>query len=377
MQMPCIHVDKCTGCLACYNVCFHQSIILVENSEGFIVPQIDESKCTKCNLCKNVCPLNSCNTSNTCKLAFAAYSKDDVLRYKSSSGGIFSVISNFVINKGGVIYGAKFNNNYDVEHCRCDNLGDLDKLRGAKYAQSFIGNIFSKVKNDLQNDRIVYFTGTPCQVAGLKTYLKKDYDNLICSDFICHGVPSPIVWKKYLFEKNNSNITNVTFRDKRKGWQNYSMVIQELNNEIVIDRKDNTYMDGFIDNYFLRESCYNCKFKGLDRQGDITLADFWGINEINKDFDKKDEGTSLVLVNSIKGLEIFNQIKNEIIYQEVDVNQAIKYNQSAVKSSYFPIQRKRFFKLIKKNNYENTLKKCVDLSIYERIYIKIKARESR
>ncbi len=370
-KIPCKKKEECCGCMACYNICPFSAIEIVNSFEGFMLPKINEKKCVKCGLCYQTCPVINEIHSNDLDLAFAAYAKSQQIRYYSSSGGIFSVIANKIIDLNGVVFGAAFDNSFNVSHVSAGNKDEIIKLRGAKYLQSNIGRIYINVKNELLKNRIVYFIGTPCQIAGLRAYLNKDYNNLICSDLICHGVPSPKIWDKYLNEKI-SNASNVSFRDKRYGWTNYSLVLNSTQKEIILNGQNNTFMEGFINNYFLRESCYNCKFKGYKRLGDITLADFWGIDKIISDFDENNSGTSLILINSEKGKILFDSIQQEIIYKKVNRKEALKYNLSAIQSSYRPIQRTRFFKNIEKKSYEQNLIEIKKLNLKEKILIRIK-----
>lgn len=371
-DIPCQNKQLCTGCMACVNVCQSSAIKIKENEDGFLEPYILENACTKCNLCRIKCPINHLEPEWNIINAYAAYVKDSSLRKSSSSGGIFSMISSLIIKYGGIVYGAAFDDNYNVKHVRCETIEELYYLRGAKYVQSDISNIYEEIKMFLNEGKLVYFVGTPCQVAGLKSYLGKQYTNFISSDLICHGVPSPAVWRKFLLEKNVEDIKNISFRDKRFGWENYSLVIKSDDKELVYDRYNNDYMKGFLDNFFLRNSCYECKFKGYVRVSDITLADFWGINNIDANFDKNNEGTSLILINSRKGQRIFDLIQDDIVSKKVDYKEAISYNKSAIFSSYYPVQRKRFLKKIQNNNFSKVLNDCQKLNFKERVIIKLK-----
>lgn len=370
--MPCESADKCSGCMACFNCCPFDAITIIEMSDGFKIPNINRKKCMQCGLCEKVCNSMDAMKNDKCILGYAAYIQNDVIRNNSSSGGIFTAIALEIIKENGIVFGASFDENFGVKHTSCEKVEDLSKLRGAKYVQSNIDKTFQSVKKELDKERMVYFTGTPCQVAGLKSYLGKEYKNLICSDLICHGVPSPKVWKKYLSDKIHEDIMCISFRNKKYGWTNYSLAVQTYNKEYMFNGDNNTYMKGFIDNYFLRKSCYNCRFKGLDRTGDITLADFWGLQDIITAFDIENKGTSLILINSKKGKEVFEMIQDEIVFQEIDIEKAIDYNKSAIISSYYPIQRKRFFKGISKKKYDDILNDVKKLTLKERIVIKLK-----
>lgn len=361
----------CTGCHGCANICPKRCISMIEDSEGFRYPTVDKEKCINCNLCERVCPILNRNKINNKPVAIASYSKNKEIRMKSSSGGIFSLIAEEVINKSGVVFGAKFNEKFDVIHDYTESMEGISKFRGAKYVQSIIGDTYSVAKKFLEGGRQVVFSGTPCQIGGLKRYLLKEYSNLLCIDLICHGVPSPIAWRKYKESFNNEKkIEGIYFRDKTYGWKNYSFKVDfEDKSHMLIKRNQNSFMDGFINNIYLRPSCHDCKFKSIQRESDITLADFWGIENIRKDIDD-DKGTSLVLINSKRGKDIIFCIDEKIEKVEVDINEAIKYNSSAIKSSYNNPRRKYFFKRINRVDFD----KLVDKSLMGTLNVRLKVR---
>lgn len=362
----------CTGCYGCANVCPKNCINMIEDDEGFKYPKINNDICIKCNLCDKVCPiLNNRNMDNN-PIALAAYNKDERIRKESSSGGIFTLIAESIIKSGGIVFGAKFNNQFEVVHDYTDNIYGISQFRGAKYVQSNIGETYSLAKMFLEKGRKVLFSGTPCQIGGLKRYLQKEHENLICVDLICHGVPSPISWRKYKqrFEKNN-NIKGINFRDKTYGWKSYSFKVEfEDSSDILIKRNENSYMDGFIGDIYLRPSCHNCKFKSINRESDITLADFWGIENVRRDMND-DKGISLILINSEKGKKIFRNIFDSIEKAEVDIDEAIKYNSSAIKSSYCNPRRDYFFKRINKTPFDKLVIKSLKDPLSIRLKIKI------
>lgn len=282
-------------------------------------------------------------------MIIAAQNKNDEERFESSSGAVFPLIARKIIKEGGAIYGAAFNDKFEVEHIRVDDLESLPKLYGSKYVFSNC-RIYPNVRDDLEEGRTVLFTGTPCQVGGLVHFLKKDYSKLYLIDNICHGAPSVKVWKQYLQEKTKGKkIESITFRDKSNGWQHYRFVIKYKNGtEYNTDHDSDLYMRGFIDNITLREACFHCKFKGIEtRQSDITLGDLWGAWDFLPEmFD--DKGTSLLFVNSDKGRRILDDIKNDITMSDVDEQKAIEWNACAVRPSKPSIFRKRFLKEYKK-----------------------------
>lgn len=355
----------CCGCYACYNICPKKCISMKVDKEGFWYPNIDKNECINCNLCEKVCPIiNPVKRVDSKKIAYASMNKDEQVRMKSSSGGIFSILAEYIIKNNGVVYGAGFDEDFNIKHKRILYSTDLDLLRGSKYVQSSIGDIYKQVKNDLENNNPVLFTGTPCQVEGLRSYLRKEYVNLITMDFICHGVPSPLVWEKYLKKMKKSkqeNIKNIYFRNKDIGWKLFSLKIIFDKRIYSNDLNNDLFMKGFLQDVYLRPSCYNCKFKKINRISDITVADFWGIENILPKMDD-DKGTSLVVIHSEKGKQLFDKLSETMIINEVDLNEAIKYNSSMIRSVKYNEKRNSFFAEL------NSGKELTDLI---RIYTKI------
>ena len=364
----------CSGCHACSNACPKNCISMQPDKEGFLYPVIDKTKCTNCGKCKRVCSV--LNTAKTNKgVAYACINKDENIRMQSSSGGIFTLIAENIINQGGVVYGAALCDDLSVKHIEVDNCDDLNKLRGSKYLQSTVGDSYTSVKKHLNEGRWVLFTGTPCQIGGLNSFLNNTYDRLITADMICHGVPSPKVWHKYLQyreqqAKGKINIEQKPqFRNKSTGWELYSVVLNFENNKKYSNKfTDDLYMRAFIGNISLRKSCYNCKSKSLSRESDITLADFWGIKKVHHDmFD--DKGTSLVFVNSKKGETLFNNIKNQMKYCETDIENIPQYNISVCKSVEWHPNRNKFLKMIAEDvDFKESVDKCLKLSFFQRAW---------
>ena len=351
----------CTGCWGCINICPKKCISMKSEIDGFDYPIVDESKCIKCNKCVKVCPIMTRKEVKNNPYAYSCFNKEELVREKSTSGGIFTLLATDVINNDGVVFGARFNDSFNVEHNYIDTIEEIKVFRGSKYVQSKIGYTFTEVKRFLEEGKEVLFSGTPCQIGGLKAFLGKDYENLICIDIICHGVPSPMVWNKYKNEiSNGKKITDISFRDKTYGWKDYSFRMDFEDDTRYFEKgTENKYIRGFIGDIYLRNSCYQCKFKSLHRQSDLTLADFWGIENINKQMDDG-KGTSFVIVNSDKGSQISQRLRQKIEINKVDLNESIKYNMSAVKSSYKNPRREYFFKNINRFKFnilvDNTLK---------------------
>lgn len=331
----------CCGCGACAQRCPHNAIELIQDNEGFLYPQIDESICIDCGLCERVCPIINQELPSEPIKVFAAKNNDENIRQLSSSGGIFTLLATKVINNGGVVFGAIFNAKWEVEHDYTDTIEGLAKFRGSKYVQSKINNNYILAEEYLKDGKQVLFSGTPCQIAGLKRFLRKEYENLICVDIICHGVPSPFIWQKYLEQYNLTELSSISFRDKTNSWKRYEVVIRQ--GEKTLIREDigkNIYMKLFLSDLCLRPSCSNCSSKSGKSKSDITIADFWGIQHLHPDFDD-DKGCNLILINSKKGLNLFNKLECDKI--ETDFNTAIKYNTSYFKSVAEPKYRNYFF----------------------------------
>lgn len=372
---------KCSGCTACFAICPKDAITMQADLEGFKYPVIDKSKCIDCGLCCKVCSLeNMYGNFVEDKTSFACSAKDENFAKQSSSGGVFAILANMYIQEQAVIYGAAFDYNWNVCHIRVDKKDELKRLYASKYVQSDMGNTFRQVKSDLDNGKKVLFAGTPCQVAGLKSYLQKDYLNLLAVDFICHGVPSPLVWQQYvdaLKKKLNSKITEISFRDKKDGWKSFNFKLMTANGDVFYEKHgDNTYMKGFLKDLYLRPSCYDCKFKTLKRAGDITLADFWGIEKIISDMNI-DEGVSLCWSSSEKGKQVLADVLNRTDYYEVKLREAIKHNSSAIKSVEMHKNRDKFFEEVNNSDADiiSLIEKYYDnRSLRKRLSSKLRAK---
>ena len=355
------NLNSCTGCGACYNVCPYNAIEMVENSEGFLYPQIDLKLCKNCGLCEKRCPVNNPDYKNNENPKCYAAAADDDLRKDSSSGAIFPVIAKYIIEQNGYVCGVAYNDDLLLEHIIVDNMEDLNKLKSSKYFQSNTGKCYTEIEKLLKDNKLVLFSGTPCQVAGLYAYLKKDYDNLLTIDLVCHGVPSPMVYKKYLSEfplDADEKILHTNFRDKVKGWSPYLITTTTTTTTISKPAKNDTFMQAFLSDVCLRKSCHECKFAKIPRQADITLGDFWKINKYDRRLNDG-KGTSLVLTNSIKGIKIINQLSQELkIFKETPIKIAKRGNPRLYKSNDKNTENRRlFFNLIK----EKTLKEAVEI----------------
>ena len=362
----------CCGCSACAQACTKQCIIMVNDEEGFLYPQIDIDTCINCNKCERVCPIINQNSAKKPIVAYAAKNKNDQIRLISSSGGIFTLLAEKTINNNGVVFGAKFNNKWDVIHDYTEKLDGIGAFRGSKYVQSQIGDNYKKVQKFLQEGREVLFSGTPCQIAGLHRFLNKTYHNLITIDTICHGVPSPMVWQKYIQQYHQKQITDISFRDKTNGWKNYEFVIASNQHTIIREKRvNNVFMNLFLSDLCLRPSCSNCPAKNGSSHSDITIADFWGVEHEIPIFDD-DKGCNLVLINSIKGADIFNSLDCKKV--ETDFDNAIKHNPSYYKSILESKYRSYFFENFDKKGFDvyNNIKRKQKQFFINRILCKIK-----
>lgn len=358
-----IEISKCNGCTACSSICPEHCIEMKANEDGFLYPIVNKDKCISCNLCDKVCSVNNEIKLNDVPNAYAAINKKEKERLQSSSGGVFSLIANYILDKNGYVVGAAYNDKFEVEHIIIDSKEELYKLRGAKYSQSRLENVFGKIKELLDTDHYVLFSGTPCQVGGLKSYLRKDYEKLVLIDTVCHGVPSPLVWKKYVEYRSKTDNkgeipTSINLRSKSSGWSRYNYSI-EFNYGKKSYSKVNgqdPYMKAFVGNYCLRESCYDCSFKSTQRVGDFTLGDYWGIWNQNPEMDDN-RGTSLLLVHSIKGNRILDAISNKLDFVQVDLDESIKENPSMIKSSPINEDRSVFIGIVIREGFKQAIKK--------------------
>lgn len=308
--------NACCGCGACAQVCPKSCITMTADEEGFLYPQVQSGLCVGCGACTRVCPMEPVPTPEAADVsAFAAFAQDTGLRRESSSGGIFSVLAQWVLENQGVVFGAAFCEDFSVHHVMISSAADLSLLRGSKYLQSATENTFRQVREQLEAGRMVLYTGVACQIAGLKRYLKKDYPLLYTADVLCHGVPSPKVWQAYLRHqeaRHGSAVTGVNFRGKAFGWKQFSMDLQFENGKTYcVPHGEDPFMKLFLENICLRPACHSCRFKGFPRVSDITLGDAWGISGVLPDMDD-DQGTSLILVNSAKGQALLTRIQSRI-----------------------------------------------------------------
>ncbi|MBV4423558.1 Coenzyme F420 hydrogenase/dehydrogenase, beta subunit C-terminal domain [Clostridium tyrobutyricum] len=368
-----INKKDCCGCYACNNICPKSCISMIEDDEGFYYPNVDMDKCINCRLCEKVCPFNNdLPKKQFSSIAYACKNINENIRLESSSGGIFSVLCKYAILNKGVVFGAAFNEDFKVVHTYTETLEDCNKFYGSKYVQSSIMDSYKKAKEFLDDKRIVIFSGTQCQIKGLNMFLNKEYLNLITIDIICHGVPSPLVFKKYiehLIKINNSQVKLIKFRDKKYGWHKFSYVTEFKNGKIYSKTLDkDIFMQGFLKDLYLRPSCYKCKAKNYTSNSDFSLADYWGIENIHRDFDD-DKGVSLVLLNSKKSLQIFNNVLSNMKVIKSNLEYATKYNPAIIKSVKYNKNRKKYFRVIDKMNIETSIIKYTKVNFVSKLKV--------
>ena len=379
-----IHIDDkkdCCGCEACAQCCPKRCISMQEDGEGFLYPRVDHSLCIDCGLCEKVCSVLHQDTPSEPLTVYAAKNPDDEVRRASSSGGIFTLLAESVLAENGGVFGALFDKDWNVVHDYTESKKGLGAFRGSKYVQSRTGETFNQAERFLKAGRKVLFSGTPCQIMGLKRYLRKEYDNLLTVDFVCHGVPSPLVWRKYieetlvrqdekiqfrptlnhLFSDEMPLIEGISFRDKCLGWKKYSFALT-LSKVTTAGEKntvslssifyDNAYMQAFLANLTLRPSCHACPAKCGRSGSDVTLGDFWGIEKIAPELDD-DRGCSLLIINNpgVKG----KLQKEGCLLAEYPISEVIPYNPSVAYSVDMPNNRDFFWHMFDKAGFHKAL----------------------
>ncbi len=379
--------NNCTGCTGCIEICPKKCITESKDEYGFMIPVVNPTNCIDCGLCEKVCPALNHGIVNENPEIYFAQNPDEKVTKESTSGGIFSIIAKKILDRDGVVYGAAidYDNDCRVKHIRIDDESQLFRLRGSKYVQSDITGMFHAVKKDLSDGKNVLFSGTPCQVSGLKRFLRNDYDALLTVDVICHGVPSPLMWDEYLKEEchqfgcenvnnikgherepnSDGKITNISFRDKRFGWQEYGFFLSfseqncdvtSTNSSHFYNRYENPFIKGFLNDLYLRNSCYSCPVKGFSSGSDITLADAWGIeNYVNKNV-AIDKGISLIIPSTTKGKAFLDGIEMTSLPKEI----LSLHNPAAYMSAKRNPKRKKFIKLIKKGvSFKGAISICI------------------
>lgn len=346
---------KCTICQACINICPKGCIKLDILKEEFHYPIIDNKICIKCGRCEKVCPvLNPLELEIYHKKIYASKNLDESIRLKSTSGGVFTALAENVVNNEGIVYGAAFDNKFHVKHTSVVDINSLNMLRGSKYVQSDMGNVYNEIKEKLELDKVVLFSGCSCQVAGLKKFLIKNYENLYTVDFICHGISSQNTFNQYLklLEiKYNAKVIKFFFREKSKGWHTSSVKVEFENGKCYTKPiTEDMYMRGFLENIYLKPACHHCEFRNFKSGSDIILGDFWGAEVEEKEIDDN-KGISIVIANSSKGNQLLYKIADKIFLKEVGIDNIIPYNQSLFYSSQQSPNKEKFLKMVNENGY--------------------------
>ena len=399
---------QCCGCEACVQRCPKHCIALVEDAEGFLYPKVDASLCVDCGLCEKVCPVVNQSAERQPQAVYAAINPDSDVRQSSSSGGIFSALADAILSQGGVVFGVCWDKDWQLIFDYAETQADLSRFRGSKYLQAHVGDAYIKAEQFLKSGRQVLFTGTPCQIVALKRYLKRDYDNLLAVDVICHGTPSPGVFRSYLSEeiarvadrqqKNTVSLSSkphiaernmldtagwrigdIQFRDKLLGWKKFSFTLclaevsaegEENSVSLSYPLNENIFMRGFLRDFYLRPSCYSCPAKSGKSGSDITLGDFWGINQLKPEIDD-DQGVSAVCVNTNKGVSWYNSLSLEQYSMSYD--DVCRYNPALVRSVVCPLQRIKFFERYGKASFFSLVNDLCRISFARRVINKVKS----
>lgn len=360
----------CVGCFACATTCPTQCIAMKPDLEGFLYPVVDELLCTGCGRCRAICPALHVPLPGPEPDAYACIAADANVRRLSSSGGVFTLLAEQVLQDGGVVFGASFGSRFDVVHSSAEQSEEVARLRGAKYVQSAVGGALDEVSALLRAGKLVLFAGTPCQVAGLRSYLGRPYSGLTCIDLVCHGVVSPRVWRRYVGYQEalaKAALTAVSFRGKQAGWRGYTMSLTFENDRAYSRTPDSDhYMRAFLSDICLRPSCYACQFKGLQRQGDITLADFWGIEHVAPDMDD-DKGTSLVLISTERGRDEYARISQLMKAQRVPLRDALRCNPAATASALAHPSRGAFFAQLGEYPFDRLVDRYCREGLFQRV----------
>ena len=392
-----VNKQDCCGCSACVQRCPKHCITLKEDGEGFLYPHVNSDECIDCGLCEKVCPELHHGERHIPLEVYAAKNKDESIRMQSSSGGIFTLLAEKVIQEGGVVFGAAFDANWEVMHTYAETMEGLVDFRGSKYMQSRIGTAYQDAEYFLKQGRKVLFSGSPCQIKGLKLFLRKNYDNLIAVDFICHGVPSPKVWREYLKEtiarKSGKNsvlpypipckigIDTVDFRSKSTGWKKYSFAltlsetsVEGVKNTVLLSSvfSENPFMRAFLADLILRPSCYSCPSKSGRSGSDLTIADYWAIPQVAPEFDD-DKGVSLVLVQTEKGKSFYQSLKEKTTFIVTSYQEAQGANGGFKEKTPMHPKRSRFFtEFAQSDDIIGVIDRTLRIPIYRKLLKKVK-----
>lgn len=366
-----IEPSKCCGCAACVNACPQHCIVMRPNTEGFLYPEVDAKSCVKCGQCEKACFMIVKSKEEPFAEEYWAIRAHDMDIVKhSSSGGVFYLLASEVLAHDGVVFGAWYAEDGTVKHTMVENLSDINLLCGSKYVQSDIGDCYRVIRQQLNQNKRVLFSGTPCQVSGLISFLGKHPRELLCVEVACHGVPSPLLLKKYVEyegQKKKQTVSSVEFRNKVKGWRNYALALKLANGKTYYESKrESIYLRIFLKDIALRESCYQCETKGTESRADIILADFWGLTDTWSQFNDN-KGTSLAITRTKAGSEALEEIKLKCIYQQITQQDAMKNNKSIRHSACRPPERDGFYKDLVSVPFNKIVSKYAFSNLKERL----------
>ena len=378
-MISCVKESECTGCAACQNKCPEKAITMIWNEKGFLQPSINELKCNSCSLCTQICPALNPATKKQILRLLGGYYADRNIVAKSSSGGAFYLLAAFIIANGGIVVGVVWDNEFLPCHIVSDNMADLEKMHGSKYVQSDKKEIYKLIQKNLKCGKNVLFTGTPCECLAVKRFLIKEYTNLFLVEFICHGIPAPGIWKDHLksiCDTERLKPTEVSFRSKeRYGWHSFELKLSQEKQDLYLPIRKDLFFNGFIENLFLRECCYNCKCKDLHTESDISIADFWGSEIFSPKLDIENglDGLSLIACFSEKGAELVDwACENRLFITEtLESDEAYTTNSAAM----YPAKRNKytnkFYQYRKKHGTTSSLNKYAKYTLKKKIYNKI------
>lgn len=349
--------DKCTGCAACFTACPHKAITMHFDEEGFEKPVINQDACVDCGLCQSVCPViqydkrqEQRNEYNDAQVGYAARNRNYSQRLISSSGSIFPPIAEWILENNGVVVGAAYDDQFNVVHRIIDSVDDLRDIQGSKYLQCKADSTtFKRIKDELKTGRLVLYSGMACQVEGLKTFLRKEYENLYIIDLICMGIPSPIVWQKYLKAYfNGEKIQHINFKEKSIGWNSFCFYVKTDKREFKELGMENLYLQSMFHSWNMRPSCFQCPFKKEKRFSDFTLADCWGANKLVPSIDDN-KGLSSVIVHSAKGQRLWNLLSDKIESIEISIDDIAAGNLNLIQNKPQTGDRKLFYDILERN----------------------------
>lgn len=375
----------CCGCQACGDICHADAISFHSDHEGFWYPEVDRNKCTDCHLCEKICPVLNIDAlkyrNKSAPKVFGGYNKDIVIRFDSTSGGVFSLLAQAMYKQKGYVSGAIYTDEFKVLNFISDDKKDLKRLRSSKYVQSNADGLYRRIKSLLESGEKVLACGSPCQMAALRGFLRKDYDNLIIVDFLCRATNSPKVFEKYkesLEARYGSKIVAIKDKNKDHGWHSLARKITFENGQVYYgEGHEDDYRRGYHANVFERPSCYECKFKGIPRISDITLGDFWGIGSVDPSLEQN-LGTSLVMINSEKGEKYFDIIRDKLVIKEFSLDDIVPGNRTAIMGGKLPypagIDRNEFFKALDEMPFDKCAAKFFPYAGEETITLKRKIR---